>query len=125
MRLLTTTLLLTLSILMTACTASMTQLPDLTRTGQLLVTYQPESVGLMLTEGACEEALEADPIATAEEGVTARLYYALPPGAYCLTWGPRTGPTTFTAAGMRPVEIQAGALELVTLVGPEPRLVPG
>lgn len=113
------TILLLLAVMLTACGSLAPDWPefgDPMTTGQLVVAFDPIQQGVMLTPGACVDSSVEPIVADALQDTQMRLYYFLEPGDYCLTWGWLTSPTTFTLAGERPVSIQAGAIEFVSVL---------
>ena len=111
--------LMLLVLLLSACGSLAPDWPDIgdpMTTGQLVVAFDPIQQGAMLTPGECIDAFVEPIVADALEDTQMRLYYFLDPGNYCLTWGWRTGESSFVVAGERPVSIQAGAITFVSLL---------
>jgi len=114
MRLLTVALL---AVLLTACSNVDVGIPDPTTTGQLVVAYDANQQGMALLPGACSEPANYDEqVSQGVEGVEARAYYGLKPGAYCLRYGALTGENEFVLQGVVPLDVQAGALDFVSIV---------
>jgi len=114
MRVLTLTVL---TVVLAACSNVDVGIPDPTTTGQVVVAYDANQQGMALLPGACSEPANYDEqVLQGVEGVEARAYYGLEPGVYCLRYGPLTSESTFALAGVVPLDVQAGALDFVSIV---------
>ena len=106
-----------LALTLGACAEVDVGIPDVTTTGQLVVAYDANTQGMALLPGACDTPTDYDKqLLEGVEGVEARAYYGIAPGAYCLRYGPLSGPGTFVLAGLISLDVQAGALDFVSIV---------
>lgn len=109
----------TLAVLLTACGEFVpdVNIPDPTTTGQLVVAYDANQQGMALLPGACSEPADYDEqVLQGVDSVEARAYYGLEPGPYCLRYGTLTSEDTFALQGVIPLDVQAGALDFVSIV---------